>query len=125
MLVDLKIFSMEGVSTRRDPMRLSAMRTIPLRNLSPAVVFPRVTATRAYSTWNRRQSGLKTVIALSYAIWPGCTEDTFRTRLRRGSHLNLLTRFPRFRLQVLPPCAADRPRGPERLDRDGLAPDGG
>ena len=53
------------VSTSRDAIFLSAIRTVPSLNFSPAVVFPRVTATRAYSTWNRRPSGEKTVIARS------------------------------------------------------------
>src|SRR4030042_1869235 len=38
----------------------------------PRVVVPLLTASLAYSTWNSLPSGEKTVIALSYAICPGC-----------------------------------------------------
>ena len=61
---------------RRLAMRLSTMRTAPSLNFKPTVVVPLLTASLAYSTWNSLPSGENTVMALSYAICPGCINVT-------------------------------------------------
>src|SRR5688500_324879 len=68
-----KIFSMDEGTTSLDETRLSTRRTTPPLQRTPTAVVPRFTASRAYSTWKRRPSGEKTVIARSYAMLPcGC-----------------------------------------------------
>src|SRR2546427_12557984 len=97
---------------------------MPFLNFRPTVVLPRVTATRAYSTWNRRPSGLKTVIARSYAIWPGCILINLGLLIKRSLIRVLLSVPPNAnrRVQVLPRRRADRPRGGHRRHPPRFAP---
>ena len=88
----LNIFSMDSGMISLLTIRLSHTRTTPSRNLSPAVVVPRLTDSRAYSTWNNRPSGLKVVMPWSYPLPLGC--------ILFPSSVSLYRRFMRMRVNV-------------------------
>ena len=79
----LNTFSIDSGSMSLELSRLSTISTTPSLNLMPTVVVPRLTASRAYSTWKSRPSGEKTVMARSYAMWPACIEIVASPPLER------------------------------------------
>src|SRR3972149_3911645 len=72
------IFHINDRSWSLDPALSSAASTTPSGQAIPRTVAPLLTVSLAYSTWNKRPSGEKTVIARSYA--PGTANiDNFCT----------------------------------------------